>query len=104
MKQRGLIAFVFAIGCVAGGVGSQLVLSARAETPAGVGTGSAGAATPLKRWEHKCDSVSIGHLSAALKKAGADGWELAGLVAESSSGGAAVMTMQLIVCTKRPLP
>jgi hypothetical protein len=67
MKQSGIIAIVFIVGCATGGVAAQLVVP-----PVRAGT------SPT-RWEYQCMTVGTegGRVTSTLNQLGAQGWELA---------------------------
>jgi hypothetical protein len=89
MKQHGLIAVIFLIGCATGGVASRVAVSpARA---AGNGT----------RWEYQCQELEK-LSSSALSKTGADGWELVSTTAiQTSKRGYSDAVDSYAVCFKR---
>jgi hypothetical protein len=91
MKQRGVIAIVFIIGCATGSVAHQLVVP-----PARAG------ATPI-RWEHFCAEVDGDALTAELNKAGAEGWELATVAPHMLTGSIGTRHDTFIFCSKRAL-
>ena len=84
LLRQVLIGCVFLVGCVAGGIGSQLVAP-----PARAGT------TPQK-WEHYCMRDPDVR---QLHDAGLKGWELVTSTPTSGSEFAG-----LLFCMKRPLP
>lgn len=76
------IAAVFLVGCAVGGVSSQLA----------VPKASAQQAATLTKWEHFCYRNDFDGMTAAVDKAGPEGWEL---VAVTNEGNWAA-------CFKRP--
>jgi hypothetical protein len=96
MKQSGVIGIVFIVGCVTGGVASQVVIP-----PVRAGTAPA-------RWEYYCVRANGGgEVTATLNKMGAEGWDLAGVAPAHISpvgawSGSDVETYMF--CAKRGLP
>jgi hypothetical protein len=89
MKQSGIIAVVFVVGCATGGVAAQLVVP-----PVRAGT------SPT-RWEYHCagaDTTAEGGATWTLNKLGAEGWEIASMAPVIGRPNT------YLVCTKRPLP
>ena len=86
-QSRIWIGIVFLVGCVAGGVSSQLVApSARADVPP-------------RRWEHFCFTApNAQNTMNDLNVAGSRGWEL---VTANSTGS---LNENGLFCMKRPMP
>lgn len=82
MTKRFAVAAVFLAGCAVGGVSSQLV----------VPKASAQQASTLPKWEHFCMRDDYDGMTAAVEKAGPEGWELVAIT-NSGNWGA---------CFKRP--
>jgi len=95
MKQHGIVALIFIIGCAAGGVASQLVIP-----PARAGTNPT-------RWEYLCQQGNAA-LTSSLNGAGLEGWELVNVLAlhQSVVSGMSgeIRTDLLMTCFKRALP
>ena len=83
MKQRLVVAAVFVVGCVAGGVGSQLIKEPPARADAG---GTA--------WAHVCIHEWLEDANQKLPALGEKGWELATTTQMSDS--------KVLMCFKRP--
>lgn len=94
MKHNGIIAIVFVVGCATGGVAAQLVVP-----PVRAGTAPT-------RWEYHCTTVGAGggRVTPTLNQLGAEGWELAGMVSQESTGAGYGGTEGYTLCTKRALP
>lgn len=97
MKQSGIIAIVFVVGCATGGVAAQLVVP-----PVRAGT------SPT-RWEYQCLSLGTEGrgVTSTLNKVGAEGWELATFtVAHEASEmiGGSLGADEYVACVKRALP
>lgn len=93
MKQSGIIAIVFIIGCATGGVAAQLVVP-----PVRAGT------SPT-RWEYQCAVADRERdedkpVVAALNKLGAEGWELVSAAPRTVGG----TVHSYLLCAKRALP
>jgi hypothetical protein len=88
MKQHGVIAVIFVIGCAAGGVASQMVIP-----PVRAGTNPT-------RWEYLC-AESTSNLNGYLAKPGAEGWELVSVFSVEQVNET---SKRLAYCLKRPLP
>lgn len=82
---------VFIVGCATGGVAAQLVVP-----PVRAGT------YPTQ-WEYQCARVDndVADATTALRKLGAEGWELVGMAPSNIPGGFAVS--EYTVCAKRVL-
>jgi hypothetical protein len=89
MKHVGLLSIVFVLGCVAGGVASQVaVLPARAGSDA-------------PRWEYNC---GVNASKEQLNEAGAQGWELVSVDVLATAGEVAsdaVHATKVQFCFKR---
>ncbi len=94
MKQSGIIAIVFIVGCATGGVAAQLVVP-----PVRAGT------TPT-RWEYQCATVGTeGGMTSGLNRLGAEGWELVSMApASTASAPGASRVEAYTLCAKRALP
>jgi len=96
MKQSGIIAVVFIIGCATGGVAAQLVVP-----PARAGT------TPT-RWEYQCLSIGAkgGRMTSTLNQLGAEGWELVSMTSAHAEHEwtNAYDVDAYTLCAKRALP
>ena len=98
MKQSGIIAIVFIVGCATGGVAAQLVVP-----PVRAGT------SPT-RWEYHCLSVGTegGRVTSTLNQLGAEGWELASLAPAHADrellGPGNYDVNAYTLCAKRALP
>jgi len=93
MRSKILTAVVFVVGCMTGGVASQLAVP------------KARAGTNPPRWEYFC-TQSATDPAAAMNKVGAEGWEL---VTVSSSKlehhfNNDYETAMMLYCFKRPAP
>jgi hypothetical protein len=92
MKQHGIIAVIFIIGCATGGVASQLVIP-----PVRAGTNPT-------RWEYLCGE-STSNLNGHLVKPGTEGWELVSVFLSDQKRYADGTTADTMAyCFKRPLP
>lgn len=89
MRNQGIVAIVFVVGCATGGVAAQLAVP-----PVRAGT------SPT-RWEYNCKEVddvsSDGGLTTPLDELGGRGWELVSLLRKELRG-------EYLACAKRPLP
>jgi hypothetical protein len=84
MKRFLAVSFVFVLGCVAGGVASQLAVApARAQAP------------NAHRWEYNC---GVDPSLAQLDEAGSQGWELVAIAPYRSAASG-----HLSYCFKRSL-
>jgi hypothetical protein len=92
MKQNGLVAIVFVVGCATSGVAAQLVVP-----PVRGGT------APM-RWEYYCAlaDASAAEVTVALNRLGAAGFELVSMAQKASSSGYGSTAYTL--CTRRALP
>lgn len=90
MKQNGIIAIVFIVGCATGGVAAQLVVP-----PVRAGT------SPT-RWEYQCTIADSndGEVVPALNQLGAEGWELVNTAPHATGG----YVRSYMLCAKRALP
>jgi len=90
MKQSGIIAIVFVVGCATGGVAAQLVVP-----PVRAGT------SPT-RWEYQCTEAERRpeEITGTLNKLGAQGWELVSAAPRGYSGA----VTGYMLCAKRALP
>jgi hypothetical protein len=86
MKQRLVIAVVFVVGCIAGGVSSRIVVP-----PARAGTHPA-------LWDHHCFRGDMDDESKSLIDHGKEGWELVSVTSMSRPIG----DPDLLFCYKRP--
>lgn len=64
MRSKALAAIVFVVGCMTGGVASQMVIP------------KARAGTTPPRWDYFCKEAEDSVPLAEMNKSGAEGWEL----------------------------
>ncbi len=90
MKQTGLLAIVFILGCATARVASDLVVPA------------ARAGSNVTTWEYLCSDAKPDEVTEELNKMGAAGWEVASLAPHQTMFNGSTMTDELVICAKRP--
>ena len=94
MRSKALAAIVFVVGCMTGGVASQLAVP------------KARAGTSPARWDYYCKESDASVPLADMNKSGAEGWEL---VSVSTTKYAQKFnndyeSATAVYCNKRPVP
>ena len=94
MQHHGIIAIVFVIGCVTGGVAAQLVVP------------TVRAGTSPTRWEYQCATADrdAEDVTGTLNKLGAEGWELVSLAPRVSMAAGHGGVSSYMLCARRALP
>ena len=93
MRLKALAAIVFVVGCMTGGVASQLAIP------------KARAGTSPAHWEYFCKESEESVPLADMNKAGAEGWELVTVSTTTLSTVYAVLeAAAMVYCYKRPAP